>query len=156
MLRRGPAAGKGEDPRCGSADPRLERVAAPFRAPVWSRTPSFAMTDAAVTSPLVGKGDRATSLRHRAPRPLRPVIVQVRAGPFAGFRDAIAFQRWVASLPDVRGVEIRQFSGMTALLRVTYAGAFPLSMVMSTLEDDQREVWVVSPTQIEVRIRGTR
>lgn len=88
----------------------------------------------------------------RAATPSRSVI-QVRAGRFAGFREVVAFQRRIAALKGVDGVEIRQFVARVVLLRVTYTGTFPFAMHLAALQDDSLEVRVVSPTQIEVRVR---
>lgn len=93
-----------------------------------------------------------SGLRDRAARPSRSVI-EVRAGPFAGFRDVVPFQRLIASLHGVQSVEVRQFAAMRVLLRVVYVGVVPLAMHIDALKDDRLEVAVLSSTRIEIRVR---
>lgn len=110
--------------------------------------------DPASAPPLVGtRVPAASGLRHRAALPSRAVI-EIRAGPFAGFREVVAFQRRIASLHGVQRVEIVQFVAMRVMLRVNYAGVVPLAMHLAELQDDHLEMAVLSSTRIEIRVRA--
>lgn len=87
--------------------------------------------------------------------PRTTTVVEVQAGPFAGFRAALEFAERLKGVEGIQDVRVQRFSRGRLVLQVRYSHRIPLLAALRTLEDQgAASVSLRPPGAVDIEMRN--